>query len=201
MSQSTRPKYKSLHWNMIRTPLIYSLINGLLHGHFSPRNCKIIILNFILWRDFSHSSVGKESACIAGLIPGSGRSSGEGIHYPLQYVWASLVAQLVKNLPAMWEAWVPSLVWEGTINLLYWMLYYGGNAILRKNLDSRTKIKIKNKHEYYYSYSCFFFDVIFLLFPMHAFNQFFNQGGYRMLWSFTLLLKTFSRLVLWYIFH
>ena len=124
MSQSTRSKYKSLHWNVIRTPLLYSLINGLLHGHFSPRNCKIIILNFILWRDFSHSSVGKESACIAGLIPGSGRSSGEGIDYPLQYAWASLVAQLVKNLPATWEAWVPSRVWEGTINLLYWTLYW-----------------------------------------------------------------------------
>ena len=41
-----------------------------------------------------------------GLIPGSGRSAGEGIGYPLQYSWASLVAQLVKNPPAMWETWV-----------------------------------------------------------------------------------------------
>ena len=40
------------------------------------------------------------------LIPGSGRSSGEGIGYPLQYSQASLVAQKVKNLPAMWETWV-----------------------------------------------------------------------------------------------
>ena len=47
-----------------------------------------------------------------GLIPGSGRSSGEGIGYPLQYSWASLVAQLVKNPPAMWETWVRSLGWE-----------------------------------------------------------------------------------------
>ena len=47
-----------------------------------------------------------------GLIPGSGRSSGEGIGYPLQYSWASLVGQLVKNLPAMWETWVQSLGWE-----------------------------------------------------------------------------------------
>ena len=62
--------------------------------------------------DFSHSSVDKESACNAedpGLIPGSGRSSGEGISYPLQYSWASLVAQLVNNPPAMWETWVQSL--------------------------------------------------------------------------------------------
>ena len=38
-------------------------------------------------------------------------SPGEGIGYPLQYSWASLVAQMVKNLPAMWETWVPSLDW------------------------------------------------------------------------------------------
>ena len=45
-------------------------------------------------------------------IPGSGRSPGEGIGYPLQYSWASLVAQPVKNLPAMQETWVRSLSWE-----------------------------------------------------------------------------------------
>ena len=52
---------------------------------------------------FPDSSVGKESACNAGdpgLISGLGRSAGEGIGYPLQYSWASLVAQLVKNPPA-----------------------------------------------------------------------------------------------------
>ena len=43
---------------------------------------------------------------ISMLIPGSGRFSGEGIGYPFQYSWASPVAQLVKNLPAMWETWV-----------------------------------------------------------------------------------------------
>ena len=58
---------------------------------------------------FPHSSVGKESACNAGdpsLSPGLGRSPGEGKGYPLQYSWASLVAQLVKNLPAMHETWI-----------------------------------------------------------------------------------------------
>ena len=58
---------------------------------------------------FPHSSVGKESACNAGdpgLIPGLGRSAGEEIEYPLQYSWASLVAQLVKNPPAMQKTWV-----------------------------------------------------------------------------------------------
>ena len=59
--------------------------------------------------DFFESSVGKESACNAGdpgLIPGSGRSAGEGIGYQLQYTWASLVAQLVKNPLSTWETWV-----------------------------------------------------------------------------------------------
>ena len=46
------------------------------------------------------------------MIPGSGRFAGEGIGYPLQYSLASLVAQLVKNLPAIQETWVQSLGWE-----------------------------------------------------------------------------------------
>ena len=73
-------------------------------------NCDIIHI-----LGFPDSSVGKESACTAGdlgLIPGSGRFPGEGIGYPLQYSWASLVAQLVKNPPAMWDTWVQSLGWE-----------------------------------------------------------------------------------------
>ena len=64
---------------------------------------------------FPCGSVGKESAYNAGdpgLIPGSGRSAGEGIGYPLQYSWTSLVAQLVKNPPTMQETWVQSLGWE-----------------------------------------------------------------------------------------
>ena len=63
---------------------------------------------------FPDSSVSKESACIAGdpgLIPGLERSAEEGIGYRLQYSWASLVAQQVKNLPAMWETWALSLGW------------------------------------------------------------------------------------------
>ena len=66
---------------------------------------------------FSHSdsSVGKESVCNTGdprSIPRMGKSTGEGIGYPLQYSWASLVAQLVKNLPSMQEMWAQSLGWE-----------------------------------------------------------------------------------------
>ena len=66
-------------------------------------------------RGFLDSSVDKESACSAGnqgSILGSRRSPGEGIGYPLQYSLASLVAQLVKNLPTMQETWVRSLGWE-----------------------------------------------------------------------------------------
>ena len=61
---------------------------------------------------FPGSSAGKKSTSNAGdpgSIPGSGRSAGEEISYPLQYSWVSLVAQLVKNLPAMRETWVQSV--------------------------------------------------------------------------------------------
>ena len=64
---------------------------------------------------FPDSSIDKESACNAGdpsWIPGSGRCTGEGMGYSLQYSWVSLVAKLVKNLPAMRETWVRSLSWE-----------------------------------------------------------------------------------------
>ena len=77
-----------------------------------------LLLSYVFigaYRGFPHSSVGKESTCNAGdpgLIPGSGRFVGEGIGYPLQYSWASFVAQLVKSSPAMWETWVRSLGWE-----------------------------------------------------------------------------------------
>ena len=64
---------------------------------------------------FPGSSAGKESTCNAGdpgSIPVSGRTTEEGIGYPLQYSWASLVAQLVKNTPAMQETPVQLLDWE-----------------------------------------------------------------------------------------
>ena len=64
---------------------------------------------------FPDSSVGKESTYNAGdpgSIPGSGRSAGQGIGYPLQYSWASLLVQLVKNPPTMQETWVQYLGWE-----------------------------------------------------------------------------------------
>ena len=71
--------------------------------------------NEVDYQGFPDSSVGKESACNVedpGSIPGWGRSTGEGLGYPLQYSWASLVAQLVNNPPAVQETWVWSLAWE-----------------------------------------------------------------------------------------
>ena len=49
------------------------------------------------------------------MISGLGRSPEEGIGYPFQYSWASLVAQLVKNLPTMQDTWVQSLGWEDAL--------------------------------------------------------------------------------------
>ena len=79
---------------------------------------------------FPDSSVGKESSCNAGdpgSSPGSGRSAGEEIGYPLYYTWASLLAQLVKNLPAMQETWVRSLGWEDPLEKgKVYLLEYSG---------------------------------------------------------------------------
>ena len=82
---------------------------------------------------FSGGSDGKESTCNPrdpGLIPVSGRFHGEGIGYPLQHPWASLVAQMVKNPPAMQEKWVQSLGQEDPLekemkthsNILAWRI-------------------------------------------------------------------------------
>jgi len=82
---------------------------------------------------FPGSSAGEKSASNSGdpnSIPGSERSSGEGKGYPLQYSWASLVAQKVKNQPAIWETWfnpwVGKVPWrEGMAthsNILAWRI-------------------------------------------------------------------------------
>ena len=86
--------------NHKRSPIILNYV--IVH----PKLNKIHLLTIL--QKAGYSSVGKESACNAGdpsSIPGSGRSAGEGIGYPLQYSWASLVAQWVKT-------WVRSLGWE-----------------------------------------------------------------------------------------
>ena len=71
------------------------------------------------------------------MIPGLGRSTGEGIGYLLQYSWASLLAQLVKNLPAMRETWVRSLGWEDPVeerkathsNILTWRIPWAVQSV------------------------------------------------------------------------
>ena len=76
------------------------------HGVLNVVKIRMVMSLYGIW---GGSSAGKESTCNAGnpdLIPGLGRSLGEGIGYPLQYSWASLVAQTVKNLPEMQETWV-----------------------------------------------------------------------------------------------
>ena len=94
------------------------------------------------------SSVGKESACSAGdpsSIPGSGRSFGEGIGYPLQCSWASCVAQLVKNRPAVWETCVRSLGWEDPLeevkathsSILAWRILW---TIVHRVTKSRRRL-------------------------------------------------------------
>ena len=89
---------------------------------------------------FTDSSVHKESACIAFRFnSGSGRSAGEGKRYPLQDSWASLVAQLVKNLPAMLKTWIQSLAWEDPLekgkvthsSILSWREEPGGLQSMR----------------------------------------------------------------------
>ena len=68
---------------------------------------------------FPGSSAGRESSCNAGepgSIPRSGRSTGEGIRYPVQYSWASLVAHLLKHLPEcgrpVFNIWVREIPWK-----------------------------------------------------------------------------------------
>ena len=80
--------------------------------------CRLVIISIFFIYFSLISSVGRECTCNAedpGSLPGLGRSTGEGIRYPLQYSWALLVAHLVKNPPAIWETWIRSLGWENLL--------------------------------------------------------------------------------------
>ena len=98
---------------------------------------------------FPGGSDSTESACSAGypgLIPGSGRSSGERIGYPLQYSWASLVAQTVQNLPVMQETCVRSLGWEDLLekgmathsSILVWRIPWAEELGKLKSMGSQS---------------------------------------------------------------
>ena len=118
--------YHELNYNGEREVSVYTFSPGIYIFNRHPRRClcslrttvlpdALMICRRMSICGFPDSSVGKESACNAGdpgSIPGLGKSTGEGIGCPLQYSWASLVAQLVKSLPAMRETWVRSLGWE-----------------------------------------------------------------------------------------
>ena len=96
------------------------------------------------------SSAGKESACNAGdpsSIPGSGRSPGEGIGYPLQYSWASLVAQMVKNPPAVRETWVQKIPWtrERLLMPVFWPEEFHGLYSPWGHKESDTTERLKKK--------------------------------------------------------
>ena len=113
-------------YSLPRDQICISMSPTLAGGFFTARatwdaqvkyNFTSIQFKVYIWllSSFPDSSVDKESACNAGdpgSISGSGRSTGEGIGYPLQYSWSSVVAQLVKNPPAIRESWVWSMGWE-----------------------------------------------------------------------------------------
>ena len=107
---------KITSWN---TEIENMVLNKPWKGHLSVYNMKTEARSQNLLGSIHDSSVGKESICNAGgrgLIPVSGRSAEEGIGYPLQYSWPSLMAQLVKNPPAMWrpgfDPWVGKIPWR-----------------------------------------------------------------------------------------
>ena len=125
---------------------------------------------------FPDSSVGKESTCNAGdpcSIPGSGRSAAEGIGYPLQYSWASLVAQLVKNLPAMWEAWVRSL--GGEDSLEEGIVTHSSVLAWRISMDRRAwRATVHGTTKSWTRLSCFHFHISRILkFYYYSFKMFF----------------------------
>ena len=118
---------------------------------------------------FPHSSVGKEFTCSAGdpdLIPGLGRSAGEGIGYLLQYSWASLVAQLVKNLPAMWGELgsIPGLGRSTGIEKGYPLQYSGleNSMCCIVHGVSKNWTQLSDFHFHCCEYSCVYYCVYLL---------------------------------------
>ena len=99
-------------------PHLCQSLGCLSHSLYQHCSQDSFFYRLMMAKGFPCGSAGKESACNVGdlgSIPGLGKSPGEGIGSPLQYSWASLVAQQVKNLPAMWGTWVRSLGWENPL--------------------------------------------------------------------------------------
>ena len=109
-----------------------------LHRTFhNPHRTLWRVKRLLLIRGLPGSSAGKKSACNdPSSIPGSERPAGEEIGYTLQYSWASLVAQMVKNMPAVWETWSQSLDWEDPLekgtatHSIFWTGEYHGQRSL-----------------------------------------------------------------------
>ena len=105
----------------------------------------IPLYEYVLKTPFLVAQLVKDLPAIrrSSSIPRFGRSAGEGIGYPLHYSWASLVAQLVKKLPAMWETWLQSLSWEDPLEKKksYSPLFWPGefHGLYSWNQDSQEK--------------------------------------------------------------
>ena len=126
-------------------------------AHFTWLVRKPIYVLTNIRKGFPDSSVGKESAYNTGdpsLIPGSGRFTGEGIGYPLQYSLASLVTQLVKNLPARREIWVRSLGWKDPLekgkathsSILAWRILWTVHVV------TKSQTWLSNFHFHFHNY-------------------------------------------------
>ena len=111
------------------------------------------------------SSVVKELACNAGdpgLISGLGRSIREGIDYPLQYSWASLVAQLVKNPSGKQKTWVQSLGWEDPLekwksthsSILVWRIPWIGHRVTESDTTERLSLHFTHFREKAHTVCC-----------------------------------------------
>ena len=146
------------------------------HNNHKKASSQIYICP-LLW---VNSSVGKESICNEGdprSIPQSGRSAREGISYPLPRFGASLVAQLVKNLPAMQETWVQSLGWEDPLekgkathpSILAWRISWTTVHGVTKSQIRLSDFHFHFYHELEFLFSQFHQNVPLYLYFTHAF--------------------------------
>ena len=125
------------------------------------------------FRGFPGSSASNESACNAedpAPIAGLRRSPGEEIGYPLQYSWASLLVQSVKNLPAIWETWIRSLGWEDPLeegmatdsSILAWRIPMDRGAwwvlSMGSQLDMAERLSTAYHHEFRWFHCCLSFS-------------------------------------------